>query len=233
MKRDQELTALIKSDLLNDTRLASHPITVSVSDGIVTLDGTVLSHRRQLLAHEIAACHEGVRDVINRLIVEPLTVGNDEEIATDVRAALDANAEITKQTVAVSVVGGKVTLTGNVRSHWERAIAEDVARSTHGVRAVHNLLRVNLEGKVDDSELASAISAALKRSSGIKDSELSVAVSNGQVVLSGEVKALWLKEMAGKVAAQFGAMYVRNEIVVVVETDFSPVVYSPSEGDAQ
>lgn len=214
MRNDQELVKLIESDLLNDSRLASNPVQVSAKDGVVTLEGTVQSHRRRLLAHEIAACYEGVRDVVDQLDVVPFAPASDEEIAAHVRAALDASAEITKQTVAVAVSGGKVTLTGNAGSYWERAIAEDVARSTHGVRDVHNLLRVNLESKVDDSELGSAVSAALHRSRGLKDAELAVAVSNGQIVLSGEVAALWQKEMAGKVALQFGAMYVRNEIVV-------------------
>lgn len=214
MKSDDELISLIESDLLNDSRLASSPIRVTSKDGVVTLEGTVLSHRRRLLAHEIAACYEGVRDVVDRLVVEPLAAASDEEIAASVRAALDANAEITKQTVAVSVVGGKVNLTGNTGSYWERAIAEDVARSTHGVHDVINLLRVNLESKVDDSELGSAISAALQRSSGLEGTKLAVAVANGQIVLSGEVAALWQKEMAGRVALQFGSMYLRNEIVV-------------------
>lgn len=217
MTDDQQLSALIESDLFNDSRLASYPVEVAVRDGVVTLKGSVCSYRRLLLAHEIAACYDGVRDVVNLLTVEPSDPVSDDEIAAAVRSALDVNAEITKQTIAVAVSGGKVTLAGNVGSHWERTVAEDVARSARGVRDVNNLLRVNLEEKVEDSELGSAIAAAMGRSRGLKDADVSVAVSNGQIVLSGEVVALWQKETAGSVARQFGAMYIRNEIVVTGE----------------
>lgn len=219
---DQDLLDIITTDLLNDPRLSSHRIQVSVVEGVVTLDGCVQSFRRKLLAHEIVSCYEGVRDLVNRLRVEPSEPAGDREVADRVRAALDASADVTKETVTVAVHDGKVTLEGNVGCHWERVVAEDVALSVRGVRDVRNLLVVNLMEKADDEEVSHAISAALLRACGLTHSQIHVAVSNNTVVLAGEVPSFAHKETAHRVVERFGLTHVRNDLVVMRETEGRP-----------
>jgi osmotically-inducible protein OsmY len=214
MTENEELVGRIRQAMRDDERLSEQPIELADDDGIVTLRGTVQSHRRKLAVHEIAASFDGCRDVINELTVEPSTTVPDEEVAYHARAALDAHADVTKEVVTVSASGGVVTLNGHVASEWERAIAEDVAMSVRGVRSVRNLLVVDLARQIEDQALSHNIRDALKWARGLRDSEIQVAVTGDTAVLSGKVDRLWQKETAATVARRFRIRELRNEIVV-------------------
>lgn len=214
MPTDTELKTSIETELLNDDRLSSAPIHISVDHGVVKLEGTVVSFRRKLLAHEIASSYDGVLDVINELNVSPSGTVSDDEVLDMVRSSLEANAEISKSTITATSRGGHVTLSGNVGSHWERAVAEDVTRSIRGVRDVSNYLRVSLENKVSDKELGASIRAAFERTRGLGTADISVALNDEFVVLSGVVDALWKKQSAEAVVRRFGLLHIHNEIVV-------------------
>jgi len=214
MPSDQELAGLIENAFTKDDRLSGQPIKVSASDGVVTLEGAVQSYRRKLAAYEIASSFEGCRDVVNRLTIEPRDALPDEEVANGVGAALDSHADITGDTIIVSVTSSVVTLTGNVGSQWERIVAEDVARSARGVRDVRNLLVVDLIGEMEDKEVCQEIQDALEQTRGLKGANLRVAVSGEAIVLSGEVSQLWQKEAAEATVRRFQPWQVRNDIVV-------------------
>ena len=211
---DQELKDLIEAELLNDDRVCSQHIQAEVVNGVATLTGVIASFRRKLAAQQIVAAYDGIRDVQNELIVEPAQAETDEEILGNVRAALNSSADTTKETITVAVVGGKVTLTGTVGSHWERVVAEDVGRGVRGVRDVVNMLVVNLLDKVDDHELMNSVQAALGRARGLSGAEIRVAIGEDTVVLSGRVKESWQKEVAQTVVGRFGLLHIRNEIQV-------------------
>ena len=127
---------------------------------------------------------------------------------------LDAHADIIKETITVSVVGGVVTLAGTVRRPWERDVAQDVALGVRGVREVRNLLLVDLMEQMDDEAMARVIESVLIHTRGLRNVPLRVAVNGGLVVLSGEVPRLWQKEIAASAAQTFGPFRFRNEIVV-------------------
>lgn len=211
---DQELRVLIEAELLNDDRVSAQEIKIDVQRGVATLTGVISTFRRKLAVQQIVAAYEGIRDVRNLLIVEPAQPATDDEIAESVRSALDSSADTTKETIAVAVAGGKVTLTGTVGSHWERVVAEDVARGVRGVRDVVNMLIVDLLHKVDDHELMNSVQAALGRARGLKAADIRVAIGEDTVVLSGEVTEPWQKEVAQTVVGRFGLLHVRNEIHV-------------------
>jgi osmotically-inducible protein OsmY len=80
---------------------------------------------------------------VNRLTVDPKTPRPDREVVKNVKCSLDASADVTADVVNATVTNGSVSLSGAVRSPWERLIAEDVARSAKGVRNVENLLVVD------------------------------------------------------------------------------------------
>jgi osmotically-inducible protein OsmY len=217
MRKDEKLGEQIRQAFMLDGRLSEQPIEVTVRNGTVTLTGTVQSHNRKLAAQNIATSIEGCRGVVNKLQVEPLGHVTDEHIAEYVRAALDAHADITKETVIVSVSNGAVTLSGSVASQWERTLAEDVARGCKGVHTVKNLLVVNLGGQIEDEALCREIQAALACTRGLGDTDLRVAVNGDTVVLSGEVPELWQKETAETVAKRFRLSRVRNEVAAANE----------------
>ncbi len=214
MLTDEELTERIKQALLLDGRLSSQPIEVSTTDGFVCLKGIVQSHQRKRAAMDIAASFQGTRGVVAELTVEPPRSISDERVAEHVRAALDAHADITPETILVSVSDGVVTLKGNVFSDWERVVAEDVAISSRGVRGIYNLLTVNRTENIKDRALDRDIEAALSYTRGLREANIRVAVSGDTVVLAGEVSELWQKEMAETVVRRFPVSEISNEIVV-------------------
>jgi osmotically-inducible protein OsmY len=214
MTTDEELRTLVKQAILKDERLSVQPIEVSVDGGIVTLTGSVQTYRRKLVAHEVASSFDDCRDLVNELTVRPATPTPDETIAQNVRAALDSHADITKETIVVTVTTGVANLNGNVGSQWERMVAEDVARAARGVQDVTNCLVVSLPDRMEDKQLEQDIREALSHARGLKENRINIAVSGGVVVLSGEVPSFPQKEMAERVTRQFRLWEVRNQIVV-------------------
>jgi osmotically-inducible protein OsmY len=219
MLTDITLGKRIKDALFKDERISGQPIIVSVHKGIVSLGGSVQTYRRKLAAQEIASSFEGCRGVKNELVVEPAGPIPDTEVAHSVRNALNAHADITKDTITVSAAGGVVSLNGNVGSNWERTVAEDVARSARGVSDVQNLLVVDLPAKMEDKRLKQDIQEALSHARGLGGRNVNVAVSEGAVVLSGQALSLAQKEMAERVVRRFRFREIRNDILVTSEYD--------------
>jgi osmotically-inducible protein OsmY len=214
MEHDQQLHDRINAAFVLDERLSSQPIRILVEDGIVILQGTVQSFRRKLAAQQIAAQFDYVRELRNELRVEPSTVESDDDVAAAVRTSLAADADITRAAVTVAVNRGEVTLTGNVSSQWERALAEDLARSVRGVREVQNLLLIDDAQVVADEEMSAKIQTALNETYGLRDMHVRVAINDVAVVLSGKVDHWWQKETARQITERFRPMKIENEIVV-------------------
>lgn len=210
--KDVELMSQIANDLLEDDRVSSQNIKLQIANGHATLSGTIASFRRKLAAQQIVAAYDGIRTVQNDLIVEPSGGEPDDEVAANVRAALDSSADVTKKAIVVAVAAGKVTLSGNVASHWERMMAEDVARGVRGVRDVVNILVPDIARKVEDCEMVTSIQAALSRARGLNGVDIGVAIGEDTVVLSGTVSDSWQKEVAQTVVGRFGFLHIRNQI---------------------
>lgn len=211
---DAQLQAMLEADLLQDDRVSSQKITLDVRAGNATLRGSVSSFRRKLVAQQIVTASEGINSVDNQLVVEPEESVDDERIIADVRAALDASADIAKEAVAVSVELGKVTLNGNVRSHWERSVAEDIVRGVRGVRDVVNMLMPDPRKQQRDCDLIERVHRALSRARGLTDAGISVAIGDTAVVLSGTVTEQWRREAAESIVRSFGLIHIRNDIRV-------------------
>ncbi len=215
MTNDMALVRHIEEALLHDPRVSKHRIDVKARDGIVTLSGSVQTYRRKLVAEEVAASFHDCRGVRNDLVIEPAEhLQDDHQTAEQVRAALDAQADIVKETITVSVTNGVVVLAGTAASSWERDLALDVAIGVRGVREVKNLLLVDPVEQVDAAALADKIEKALGQARRLKNVPVRVGVNGGHVVLSGEVPELQQKEIAERVARRFGPLWIHNEIVV-------------------
>ena len=215
MPTDYILTRQIEDALLRDHRVSGQKIQVSNSSGFVTLRGSVQSYRRKLAAQEIVALFDGCRGVDNQLTVVSPEHLSDDEIANHVRLALEADADITKRTITISVEGGIATLGGTVGRPWERVLAEDVVMGVRGVREVRNHILVDPIEQVEDEALSRAISATLAVTRGLGNTIIHVATNGGHVVLSGEVAELWQKEVAITVVRRFQTQWITDKIIVV------------------
>jgi len=219
MLTDENLAELIENTIRRDERVYLQPIDVSVADGVVTLDGTVRSHRRKLVAYEIASSFEGCRDVLNKLTVEPEAPLPDMEVAKNVVRSLNASADITTDAINVAVTYGIASLSGAVRSQWERHVAEEVARSARGVRDVENFLVVDPITEVYGKELGKGIKTAFDHARDLRDTKIDVKINGRTIVLSGTVSLLSQKETVETVVRRFGLQDIRNEIIVEVSQD--------------
>jgi osmotically-inducible protein OsmY len=71
---------------------------------------------------------------------------SDDRIREDVCDRLTMHGDVDASNVEVEVAGAEVTLRGTVDSRSARRLAEDIAESVHGVRHVHNEIRVGQAG---------------------------------------------------------------------------------------
>ncbi len=197
-----------------DEQLAGEAIRVSATGGFVFLRGAVTTYTRKLAAEEIAQSLPGVQGVVNALVVEPARITPDAQVANYVRAALDAHADLRKETLTVSVSNGEVTLNGNVSRDQERATAERVALRVRGVRSVRNLILIDDVAETTDKTIARAIKRRFLRRRDLANLPIQVSVNNDTVVLSGRVPNSACREAAEEIARQSRVLHLRNEIEV-------------------
>jgi osmotically-inducible protein OsmY len=142
MPDDAAIRSRVEQALAWSADLESSNLSVRVSAGVVTLEGTVPTHWEKTRAGQLARGMLGVIAVQNELAVVLSNDLEDEVIAEDIVAALERNVLIDAADVDVTVSLGTVTLAGSVPSAAARQTAEDVASRTLGVVAVRNELLV-------------------------------------------------------------------------------------------
>ncbi len=141
---DDEIQRRADQIIIWDPDLEDCNITVTVVDGIATLEGTVDAFWKKTYVENRLVGLRGVIFVENKLAVTPTRDVVDEAIAEDVVAAMERDVLVDPEDVTVEVIDGIVTLTGTVPTWSSRRAAEDDAIYTAGVAGVDNRLRVAL-----------------------------------------------------------------------------------------
>jgi hyperosmotically inducible periplasmic protein len=109
---DATITSGVKAKIMADSPALANAVTVTTLDGVVTLTGAVDSDAIKAKVEQDAKSVEGVKSVLNNLIVKPpITFSQDSTIKKAVMANL-AKSKITG--VTVEVVNGEVTLKGTI-----------------------------------------------------------------------------------------------------------------------
>lgn len=139
---DEQLQQTIESMLRWSTSIGSKDIDVSVSSGIVTLEGSVDAYWKKLRAESIASDMYGVLDIDNRLSIVPAEKFTDEDIATEILNALERGTFVDPADVDIKVENGVVSFGGTVDSLSGINEAEDAAYYTLGVTDVINNLKI-------------------------------------------------------------------------------------------
>jgi osmotically-inducible protein OsmY len=182
----QDLAFWVKSALIDDPHVSTAEIEVTCDKGVITLNGTAPNLATKQYAVQDAEKVNGVVGVIDEINLAPSS-RPDFDIAQDVRHAIVNNQMIATSWITVTSTDGMVQLEGQVGSWAERQEAGIVASEVRGVRSVNNLLRVRYAGKRSDEQIQDDAEARLDLDIYLNGLPVTVAVTNGDVTLSGTV----------------------------------------------
>ena len=115
-------------------------IKVKVTQGWITLEGSVYWNFERTAADEAVRNLMGVTGVSNLIEVTPQV--NASGVKAAIEMALKRSASVDAGRIKVEADGGKVTLRGNVRSWLERDEAERAAWAAPGVRMVDDQVTI-------------------------------------------------------------------------------------------
>jgi osmotically-inducible protein OsmY len=143
MGTDANIEAAVQKELASDPLIDANGIVVEVTDGGVSLTGTVPSQAQRAEATSAARRVAGVTRVDTLLAVAMPSddYGDDSGLVELVNQSLAANAGVPKG-VKATVRQGNVFLTGTVRRSAQRAAAEETAVGVAGVLSVTNEIDV-------------------------------------------------------------------------------------------
>ncbi len=144
-KTDAWLITKVKTTLLFHQSVSS-TIEVDVKNGIVTLRGTAANQAQKDLTTEYAKDVEGVKEVINEMVVSSTakkhqTVGNtidDVSITALVKTTLLYHRSTSALNTKVVTNRGVVTLSGKAANSAEMDLATKLASDVNGVKKVKN-----------------------------------------------------------------------------------------------
>ena len=116
-------------------------VRVRIEKGFVTLTGNVNWYFERYNAEADVRKLHGVVGLDNQITIKPGVYASD--VRSKIKSALSRSAQIEADEIAIATNGGKVTLSGQVKSYHERNMAANIAWSAPGVTQVENLLIVN------------------------------------------------------------------------------------------
>jgi osmotically-inducible protein OsmY len=192
---DSTIKLWVQNAMTQDPHTDAAHTQVEVSQGIVTLSGTVDDLAGKNYAELDAKKIDGVRGVIDKLVVVP-EFRWDADIILDVRQRIVWDPTMETDAITVGCTDGMVTLTGTVSSWSEKDEAGLLATEVRGVKGVRNDLVVKWKMIRPDSVIQKDIMAALRRDAYLTDLPIEVSVTGGYVTLTGTVGSEYEKERA-------------------------------------
>jgi osmotically-inducible protein OsmY len=117
-------------------------IEIAVSDGVIVLEGHVISQCHRRFAGVLGWWTPGRRDVVNSLAVKPEYEDRDDEVIEALELVLEADPMVDPSQIRIGCKGRTVILEGAVATEQQRRRAELDAWSLFGIDRVVNRLQV-------------------------------------------------------------------------------------------
>ncbi len=139
---DPDIAQAVRRALEWDVLVPAERIQSTVSDGWITLTGTVEYIGEREDAERAVRHLRGVKGVINLLAIEEQEI-EPQEVRAVIEEALERRADREAKRIKVTVENGAVTLAGSVRNWAERRAIVGAVSHTPGVHTVHDHLRID------------------------------------------------------------------------------------------
>lgn len=148
---DTAITAKVKAKLMGDDRLKNSHISVTTTNGVVTLEGSASSSSAKSAAQAAAKSVEGVKSVDNNLktratskasaktrdaVTKTERVASDSWITTKVKSEILASSVSKGFNVSVKTTHGVVVLRGTLPNRDAVDHVKDIASKVEGVKSV-------------------------------------------------------------------------------------------------
>jgi osmotically-inducible protein OsmY len=208
---------LVTNELAKDRHLLASGIRVNVSNGIVSLTGTVPNSPSKERAARVAGLVRGVRAVINRIRVAPVRRA-DAIVARDVREALHRTAALARMPIRVRVQKGVVELHGSISAWNEQQMAERVVTAVPGVRFCENQLTWSGAIQRTPAIIAADIESRFEWDPLVGHDRISVSVTGGRVVLTGTTRSAAVHRRAVLLASVKDVTEIDAKALAIVPT---------------
>ena len=217
-RTDEEIKKDVVDELYWDGRVDASDVKVEVSEGTVTLSGTVPNYKAYDAADEDAWAMSGVMYVRNDLTIKypaGMTIPTDVDIKSNIENLLLWQPNIDSTEIDVTVENGWVTMRGSVDAFWKKVKTEELALNLSGVLGITNELAVVPTKNFTDKAIAEDIESAMERNFNIDQDLIDVKVKNGKVTPTGSVPSLPAFRAAQRIAENtLGVLIVDNELVI-------------------
>lgn len=140
-RSDSQIAEAVANTLAWNTAVPLNAVKATVTDGWVTLNGSVDWQFERSAAQRSVEHLNGVRGVTNAIALKPHV--SPADVKVKIEQAFKRSAEVDASHVKVEAHDGEVVLTGSVRSLSERSEAERAAWSALGVKRVDDRLTVS------------------------------------------------------------------------------------------
>lgn len=189
MKTDAQVQKDVMDELKWQPSIQSPEIGVSVTDGIVTLSGSVDSYSEKRDAERAALRVEGVKGMVEDLEVD-LPFDHKKDDADIAKAAIDAlrwDTMVPDDQIKVKVENGWITAEGKVNWQYQKSAVRNALSHLTGVTGVTNLVAIN--PTVNPVDVRKKITAAFDRNASIDASNIRVENIGDKVLLKGSVRS--------------------------------------------
>lgn len=144
---DDVIQRSVEQRLSWSTDTDEEEISVNVTGGLVTLEGTVPTFWQKMEAEREARNAAGVVALTNKIAVVPTKAVTDQVIAERIMDRIDQNTLAIPENVDVQIENGKVTIYGTLPSWSVWRAVYDAVQFTAGVKEIEDRTEIKYSAK--------------------------------------------------------------------------------------